>query len=68
MSEKKATPLDFFKPGTKYADEETQKARMDICNACSDLLRPMKVCKHCGCVMPLKTKLAEGVECPVGKW
>lgn len=61
------SPLDFFKSDTEYADSETVESRLAICAECPDLLPVIGVCKHCGCVMKLKTRLAEAT-CPKGKW
>ena len=61
------SPLDFFKPGTKYADKETADYRMSICNGCDFLRAVSHTCSKCGCFMIAKTKLQEA-ECPVGKW
>ena len=48
------------------ADSETQTNRYDICKDCSSFTI-LKTCKECGCIMPLKTRLANAV-CPLGKW
>lgn len=61
------SPLDFLKPGTEYASEDLASQRFSVCKACPDLIPAIKVCKHCGCFMAAKTKLAEA-ECPLGKW
>jgi hypothetical protein len=64
---KKVTPLDFLKSDTEYASEEMANVRFSICKDCPDLIPGIKVCKHCGCFMAAKTKLAEAT-CPIGKW
>ena len=61
------SPLDFFKPGTQYADKETADERMSICNDCEFLRLVSKNCQKCGCFMVAKTKLQEAT-CPIGKW
>jgi hypothetical protein len=43
------------------------KSRMDICNDCDSLMKPVKICKECYCFMPAKV-LIPIVECPLGKW
>jgi len=48
-------------------DEETAKARMEICDQCPELIQLTKQCKQCGCFMVMKTKLATA-ECPLNKW
>ena len=48
------------------ADSDVQATRYDICKDCSSFT-VLKTCKECGCIMPLKTRLANAV-CPLGKW
>lgn len=48
------------------ADSETEKYRYDICVAC-DSFTKIKTCRECGCIMPLKVKVATA-KCPLGKW
>lgn len=60
-------PWDLLNPNSEHSSEEEQKARMDICNACPELLPVTHQCKKCGCIMPLKTKL-KAATCPLGKW
>jgi hypothetical protein len=48
------------------ADTETQTIRYDICNSCPSFT-VLKTCKECGCIMPLKIKLASS-SCPLEKW
>jgi hypothetical protein len=43
------------------------KSRMDICNSCDRLMKPVKICKECYCFMPAKTLIPIS-ECPLGKW
>ena len=47
-------------------NENIQNYRMDICNSC-EFLENFKRCAKCGCIMPLKTKLANS-KCPIDKW
>ena len=60
-------PWDILNPNTKYVEEAESTRRYDICKACPELIDLTKQCKQCGCVMPLKTKLAKA-ECPLKKW
>lgn len=60
-------PWDLLNPNVEHAADEQQKARMDICNSCPELIPLSKQCKKCGCIMPLKTKL-KAATCPLGKW
>jgi hypothetical protein len=60
-----ARPWDFVKPSTSYVSDEVAAERMTVCDGCESLR--LKTCMKCGCVMPLKTRLAHA-ECPVGKW
>jgi hypothetical protein len=60
-------PWDLFNPNQPRSEEELQKERMGICEACPELIQLTKQCKKCGCIMPMKTKL-EHAKCPIGKW
>jgi hypothetical protein len=71
MSDKKKTrvtrPWDLLNPNMERVPEEVYNERLSICKRCP-LLQPVtKVCASCGCVMPLKAKLADAV-CPKHKW
>lgn len=48
------------------AEKDVQIYRYDICKSCPSLTT-LKTCKECGCIMPLKVKLAQ-VSCPLNKW
>ena len=48
------------------ATKKVQDERYNICKKC-DRLGMMKLCKECGCLMPLKVKIP-GADCPLGKW
>ena len=48
------------------ADEETQKERIAICNACP-ALSSIRQCRVCLCLVDAKTKLKEA-SCPEKKW
>lgn len=52
--------------GERASDEEQEK-RMSICEACPRFVKLTTQCLECGCVMKLKTKLAQAT-CPLGKW
>ena len=60
-------PWDTLNPNTEYVEEAEATRRYDICKACPELIDLTKQCKQCGCVMPLKTKLAKAT-CPLSKW
>jgi hypothetical protein len=49
-----------------FANLEIQQTRHNICNSCPSLTA-LKLCKECGCIVPLKVKLSNAT-CPVGKW
>lgn len=38
-----------------------------ICKTCEEFNNKIKVCKVCGCFMPVKSKIP-GMKCPKGKW
>lgn len=48
------------------ANEQLQTERYNICKTC-DSLTTLKTCRECGCIMPLKVKLATA-RCPLEKW
>lgn len=48
------------------ADSQAQEARYDICKDCT-AFTILKTCEECGCIMPLKVKIANA-SCPLGKW
>jgi len=48
-------------------DQSIIDARYKTCLSCEHLINLTKQCSKCGCVMTLKTKLANAA-CPIGKW
>ena len=46
---------------------EEKETRMNICNSCEFLFKPLNTCKKCGCFIPAKTALADS-HCPINKW
>jgi hypothetical protein len=48
------------------ASKELQQQRYEICKTC-DSFTMLKTCRECGCIMPLKVKIAS-VNCPLKKW
>ena len=46
--------------------KDYSEERMDICRSC-EYLTPIKVCMKCGCIIPIKVKIANS-ECPIKKW
>lgn len=53
--------------GSPRVDNKTRRERFNICKGCPELITPINVCGQCGCLMKLKTKLADAT-CPLGKW
>jgi hypothetical protein len=49
-----------------FAPADVATERMNICKSCPSLTK-IKMCRECGCVMPMKVRL-RGVQCPLGKW
>lgn len=45
----------------------TADERYEICKACDWFRSVIRQCKKCGCIMPLKVKLASAT-CPMRKW
>jgi len=50
-----------------FADEATQKFRIEICNSCEHLFSPTRNCKKCGCFVDAKTRIKSS-SCPIAKW
>jgi hypothetical protein len=69
MTEKRRAvrPWDLLNKNMARTEDAMQKERMAICRSCPDLIKVTEQCKHCGCFMELKTKLADAY-CPLGKW
>ena len=59
----------------KQYDEQEQQAlkeplakqRIEICRSCEHYWEKLKVCSHCYCFMPAKSRITSS-KCPVGKW
>jgi hypothetical protein len=49
------------------ATKDIASNRLSICTSCPEMITVTKQCKKCGCLMTLKTKIADSV-CPIGKW
>jgi hypothetical protein len=60
------TPLDLLN-SKNYINKEIRDNRYEICKGCEHFFNPIKMCRECGCNMPLKTWLKEA-SCPIGKW
>jgi protein-arginine kinase activator protein McsA len=60
-------PLDLLNPSQYSHNEEQTRKRLEICHSCDFFYKPVGICRKCGCVMKLKTKLQEAT-CPIGKW
>ena len=41
--------------------------RLSICSECPRLIKPVQLCKECGCFMPAKVWLLDSL-CPLEKW
>jgi len=65
--QKETTPLDLLNPKKKKVDKEVQNKRLAFCKECKYFKPSLKQCSLCGCIMPLKVKLADSW-CPVGYW
>jgi hypothetical protein len=48
-------------------DEKTSEERMEICKKCDSFVQMFKLCKECGCFMPIKVTF-EKMKCPINKW
>ena len=43
------------------------RERYAICKSCDEFNNTVKLCKKCGCIMPVKVTVAYA-SCPIGKW
>lgn len=56
------TEIDFL------LDKENQsQTRLDICRGCDQLLPIVNMCRQCGCLMNIKTRIYSAT-CPINKW
>lgn len=66
---------DLSEEAIKYAETDTtverdlslKPSRYSICKACDRFNTSFKLCKECGCFMPMKT-LIKNESCPLNKW
>lgn len=65
--QKPVRPWDLFNKNKERASEELKEKRLAICKECEFFVSFTQQCLKCGCIMPLKTKLADAY-CPVHKW
>lgn len=63
--ERMVKPWDLLNDEKPKVSKEIKKERFDICKSCPEY--SLGICKKCGCVMALKTMLAEA-KCPIHKW
>jgi hypothetical protein len=59
-------PWHILDPDRHVSDNKISEDRLKICQGC-EFYKITKQCSKCGCVMPIKTQLANA-ECPIGKW
>ena len=62
-----AKPWDLLNPNEPRSLDEVKQERLLICKKCPEYVELTSMCKKCGCIMELKTRL-ENVVCPIGKW
>ena len=60
------TPLDLLN-SKNYTTKDVRNSRYETCKQCPEFFNPIKMCKECGCSMPMKTWL-KNATCPIGKW
>lgn len=64
---KPVRPWDLLNANKARVGELVKDERMAICRECPFFIKVTQQCKKCGCLMHLKTQLADAA-CPVGKW
>jgi hypothetical protein len=60
------TPFDLLN-SNNYTTKDVRNSRYETCKQCPEFFNPIKMCKECGCSMPMKTWL-KNATCPIGKW
>jgi len=60
-------PWHLLDPDKIIDDQSVIDYRMNICKSCEFFIPITKQCNKCGCIMTMKTKLANA-GCPVNKW
>lgn len=63
--ERVVKPWDLLNDNRPRVSKEIKNERFNVCKSCPELA--LGICKKCGCVMGLKTMLAQA-KCPIGKW
>ena len=61
-----AAPFDLLN-SNNYTTKNVRNERYEVCKGCEHFFNPIKMCRECGCNMPMKTWLKEAT-CPIGKW
>ena len=57
------------RPGEPVADNATVAARLATCRACPDLQFGGTTCRHCGCLVAVRARLAnKDCPAPVSRW
>jgi hypothetical protein len=64
---KPVRPWDLFNKNKERTTEELKEKRLAICRECEFFVSFTQQCLKCGCLMQLKTKLADAY-CPIHKW
>ncbi len=67
VPDRQAMPWDMLNPTIDKVNDTVYLNRLEICKACPQLLKPINMCKQCGCIMNAKAKLPHAY-CPLGKW
>lgn len=50
-----------------FADRQTAKDRIEVCNSCPAKHDSRNICTACGCYLPIKTRLKDST-CPMESW
>lgn len=50
-----------------FVNSETARDRYSHCKTCDNFLSDIKICKKCGCFMPLKVTIGKA-KCPINIW
>ena len=72
MNEKKPEEIILEKLNNpQHPQTSLSQHRYSICETCESFENIFKICKECGCFMPLKVRIPptlHKISCPKGKW
>ena len=52
---------------TSHERQKMSEERLKTCKDCEHFIKPLSICKKCGCILKIKTRMP-WESCPIGKW